>query len=201
MKIKLIEIFGFKSMISGLRKPFKGQLKTCINDIDNTSPEIHKDDLSLVKRLIKAGDEHSKCVRGIGITLDITAPRFFWSEHDTYRIGVNSLSSESTIHTILKDNLSINSFDNVNENVFDYFCDFVYSVKQDIECGRINNNTGILFIKQNLPESYLQTRTVQYSYQSLRRIYFQRKNHCLPHWKEFCKFIETLPMSELITGK
>lgn len=201
MKIKLIEVFGFKSALAGLRKPFKGQIKTDISTIDNMNPEIHEDDLKLLKKLIKAGDEHAKCVRGIGVTLDITAPRFFWSEHDTYRVGVNSLSSESTMHTILKEDLSTKDFDNVDENVFDYFCDHIYSVKKDLEYGRCNNNTAILLIKQSLPESYLQTRTIQYSYQALRRIYFQRKNHRLPHWKEFCKFIETLPMSELIIGK
>lgn len=201
MKFEIIEIFGFKSTLTALRKPFKGQIKSDLNNFDNYNPIIQEDDYKLIKKLIKAGDEHAKCVRGIGITLDITAPRFFWSEHDTYKVGVNPLSSESTMHTLLKEDIDDLEFDEgTSESTIANFKIELLYVQQFLEEKVISKNEAILRLKRNLPESFLQTRTIQYSYQALRRIYFQRRNHRLPHWKEFCNWIKILPMSELITG-
>lgn len=202
MKINLIEIFGFKSALAGLRKPFKGQVKTDLGTVDNMNPKIHEDDLKLLKKLIKAGDEHAKCIRGIKVTLDVSAPRYFWSEHDTYRIGVDSLSSESTMHTILKDDINNELFEEgTSKGAIASFNMEILANKDALNSGSISKSEAILNIKRCIPESFIQTRTIQYSYQALRRIYFQRKNHRLPHWKEFCKFIKTLPMSELIIGE
>ena len=214
MKIEQIEISGFKSAIMALRKPYKGKVLSDIRlkiedlvklmkykhstEILRTSSSINVNDrdLELMKNLVRGGDEHAKCIRGIRVTLDVSAPRYFWSEHDTYRIGVDPLSSESTMHTILKENLSDDDFACYYPHVLDPIIKAINEIKKS----DASNTDKIRDIKSMLPDSYIQTRTIQYSYQALRRIYRQRHNHRLKEWRDFCEFIETLPFSEeLIT--
>lgn len=216
MKIETIEVSGFASALTGLRKPFKGKIKSEVKHLApvvgsgkhhdaifdyGTLIKITTEDLQLMQKLIKAGDEHAKCIRGIRVTADITAPRYFWSEHDTYRIGVDSLCSESTMHTILKDELSEDNFEEGTYiHTINGFCEYVKNVKALIARGKLTNTEATRTIKKNIPEGFLQTRTIQYSYQALRRIYFQRRNHRLPEWsKTFVDWIKTLPLAnELI---
>ena len=116
MKIETIEIFGFVSAIKALRLPYKstnksdsaayGNFKQCTyNNIELKNSfagdwyiKIGDNDLSILQRLIKNGDEHAKVVRGINVSCSIIAPRYWWQEMDTYRFGTDRLSSESTMH-------------------------------------------------------------------------------------------------------
>lgn len=178
MKVETIELFGFVSAIKALRFPFKGKQKSdsiydnyIINDKDNyvkslSTISIGEKDLKLLSNLIKNGDEHAKVVRGIIVSCSIIAPRYWWQEMDTYRIGTERLSSESTMHCEAKG----------------------LSGKE------------LQKIKAELKEGHEQERIQEFSYQTLRRIYFQRRNHRLPEWHQFCKWIEQLPLSKnLIT--
>ena len=123
-------------------------------------------DLHLLSKLVLHGDDDAKSLRGLQVYYLLTAPRYFWQEFVTYRIGNEQLGSESTMHSTPK-------FDNEN--------DFIN-------------------YKDNIKEGFLQTRCFMTNYQTLRRMYFARRNHRLPHWKEYCKWIETLPYAkELIT--
>ena len=215
MKIETIEISGFASALVGLRKPYKGKIVSdvksetdCINKgahvMVNTRSHctIFPQDLRLMQRLVKAGDEHAKCIRGIRVTADIRAPRYFWSEHDTYKVGVDNLCSESTMHTLL--NGGETTEDDYVEGTPPWaisgFNLRLLAMRKAIETEEMNRPTAIHELKKCLPEGYLQTRTIQYSYQALRRIYFQRKGHMLPEWKSiFTPWIETLPLAnELI---
>lgn len=215
MKIELIELSGFESALKAMRLPKKSGERADSKWIDylenNLSNEEWEDgqtlkhtddgynvfrvgdkDLELAKRLIKAGDEHAKSIRGVVAYLKIQAPRFWWVEMDTYRIGCECLSSESTMHTILSDNLTINDFlwedGNDREELLQYI-EKVRKWKQRYSGIELKRK-----IKKHLPESFLQTRIKWFTYQTLKRIDKQRYNHQLIEWKQFCEFNLTLPL-------
>ena len=173
-KVSTLEIAGFASVLAALRLPFgkemrskaDWQVSTNNNILFQSSISIDPKDLTLMSTLVKRGDEHAKAIRGLQVYASIEAPRWMWQEIDTYRVGTDRLSSESTMHIDAK-GLS-------NEELMDF--------------------------KDHLEEGKIQKRIQVFSYQTLRRIYFQRKNHRLPVWHEFCEWIESLPYaSELIT--
>lgn len=202
MKIKTIEISGFVSCFNTLRKPYKKECRSyChqakyvtyeeINDssINITCSDIvyiSQKDLKLLQRLIKNGDEHAKAIRLINVTAEIQAPLFWWSEMDTYICGVNRGCSESTMHTLKQEKLTQDSFE---YSILDSW----YETLQD---AIDEEGTSIEMLKNYLPSGYLQTRDINFSYQTLRRIYFQRKDHKLPQWRVFIDWIKSLPLAE-----
>lgn len=211
MEIKLLEVTGWLGVLSALRKPFKGGLKSVCNNTteyrDNTiftssTIFIHDEDIKLMSKLVKAGNEHAKCIRGLIVYADFDLPRYIWSEMDTYRIGKECLSSESTMHTILNEKISIDNFESIDDNVSDLIIEqFIYGVDV-VKSAEVPNSIKKRSIKTMLPESYLQKRTLMISYQALRKIYFERKGHELPQWKIICNWIEDLPYAkEVITIK
>jgi len=124
------------------------------------------DELTLLSKLVLHGDDEAKSLRGLQVYYSLTAPRYFWQEFVTYRVGNEQLGSESTMHSAPK---------------FETEDDFIN-------------------YKNEIKEGMLQTRYFMTNYQTLRRMYFARRNHRLPHWREFCAWIETLPYAkELIT--
>lgn len=120
------------------------------------------EDLELLSKLVLHGDDEAKSLRGLQVYYSLTAPRYFWHEFVTYRIGNEQLGSESTMHSAPK----------------------------------FENEDDFINYKENIKEGFLQTRYFMTNYQTLRRIYFARRNHRLPHWKEYCKWIETLPYAK-----
>lgn len=125
-----------------------------------------EEDVKLLSTLVKNGDEHAKSIRGLMVYYTICAPRYFYHEFVTYRVGHEQLGSESTMHSAPK----------------------------------FENEDDFLEWKRNIKEGDTQIRVFMTSYQTLRRMYFQRRNHRLPEWREFCAWIETLPYAkELIT--
>ena len=199
MKINTIEISGFVSCFNTLRKPYKKECRSFLDfEIINTEDSIrlesdivfHPNDLKLLQKLIKKGPEHAKAVRLINVTAEIQAPLFWWSEMDTYEVGVVNGCSESTMHTLKNEVLNYDSFEggNVTDHQIQHLNE---AIKEE----------SIELVKSLLPSGYLQTRDINFSYQTLRRIYFQRKDHKLPQWHIFIEWIKTLPMAaELIYG-
>ena len=175
IEIKTLEIAGMRSVLEALRLPFGKECRSCVDaayDYDDgsfvtkSSSIIDDMDLHLLSVLVKRGDEHSKVLRGLNVWAEINAPRYFWSEADTYRVGTERLSSESTMHIQ----------------------------------GKGLATDELVKIKSELKEGTMQKRIQMFSYQCLRRIWFQRHNHRLPEWHDFCAWIESLPLSEeLIT--
>ena len=175
-------------------------------------------DFDLAQRLIIAGNEHAKFMRQIFVSVDITAPLYWWKEFDTYKVGTVA-NSTSTMHKLSSIPITKEMFefdDNADdlvvsqgksicgewEYVFgDYIEDIIHICEElrlkFIETGDKSYWRALI---QILPNAYLQTRTVTMSYANLRNIYFQRKNHKLREWHDFCDWIKTLPYSgELIT--
>lgn len=142
----------------------------------------------LANRLANKDGGHNKFLEAMPICLIIRAPRYWWQEADTYRIGVTK-SSQSTMHTILKQPLTQEDF------AVPIPWDYLDKLNQLREVG------DLLTLKALLPEGFMQLRVLGTNYKVLRHIYHQRKTHKLPEWKEFCKYIESeLPYSEWLTG-
>lgn len=213
---------GWRAAICGMRNPLsswdKGDTTVCRKN-DFIEIEVGENDLSLMKKLVKAGTDHSKFMRMITITCDITAPLYWWKEMDTYKVGT-VCNSCSTMHTIHKKEFNIDDFSNehLDEDNYNLLKTIVARLNhyRDIyinggiieypDCGRKvfqPKDKDIWWqLIQMLPSSYNQKRTWQANYQVLRNIYHARKNHKLDEWRDFCKWIETLPYAkELIVGE
>lgn len=180
------------------------------------SYDIGPNDQYLMMRLAKNGPVHAKYRRMITVYVDITAPLYWWKEFDTYKVGTVA-NSCSTMHKIAEKEFTIDDFS--CEHLFDRYGDssmnlnyagkYPKAVLNDLI--DILNNFRYWYNEtkdkkywwqmiQLLPSSYNQKRTVMLNYEVLANIYKSRKNHKLDEWIEFCKWIESLPYSELITG-
>lgn len=227
IEIKTIGVWGFEGSLRGCRMPYESFDKSdsgygCIDEntkCDNCKGLYAKEycgaygfyigpnDMALCKKLIKGGSEHRKFLRMIHVQADVTAPRYFWQEADKYKwIEANS---SSTMHLITKRKLVLDDFSyDDTENGAAYITDFLNESPINTLIERYNDERyhdekeGIFrTIKILLPESYNQMRTIDTNYECLLSVYYQRKNHRLSEWREFCDFIESLPyMKEFINA-
>lgn len=218
IKIENTDVYGFETAIRGMRNPWNSWDKS---DSFNLSQNgiipcfiIGQNDLALMKKLVKAGSDHSKFMRMINVTCDITAPLYWWKEFDTYKVGTVR-NSCSTMHTITEKEFTLDDFshEHLVPEAVDFLTDIVdmlndsryacvnWDTEKDKICIDIDDKKDLWWqIIQFLPSSYNQRATVQMNYAVLRNMYHARKNHPLDEWREFCKWIESLPYSELITG-
>ena len=217
-----VEVFGFEAAIRGMRNPLnswdnsdswygckcgdygKTESKYCDEHCTaDCTFCIGPNDLDLMKKLIAAGSDHSKFMRMINVTLDITAPLYWWKEFDTYKVGTvrNSCSTMHKIHEkeFTLDDFSFEDFEVEDGEIFlsDCFKNVVADCemlrKRFVETGDKKYWRGLI---QLLPESYNQRATVQLNYAVLRNMYHSRKNHKLDCWRTFCEWIETLPYAK-----
>lgn len=216
IKIENVEVYGWEAAIRGMRNPKnswdKSDSVTVVEfkrDIageallSSAKPvtQIGNNDLKLMKTLAAAGSDHGKFMRMIVVTLDITAPLYWWKEFDTYKVGTVA-DSCSTMHKIHAKEFALDDFsiEHLNDDVIEK------PFKTIIDC--LNFFRGLYLqhkdkddwwqMIQLLPSSYNQKRTVQLNYAVLKNMYHARKNHKLDEWLDFCKWIESLPYSELI---
>ena len=213
IKIENTEVYGFEAAIRGMRNPMNSWEKSDSYHKDDAFV-LGKNDLALMKSLVKAGSDHSKFMRMINITMDITAPLYWWKEFDTYKVGTVR-NSCSTMHKIADKKFDITDFS--YEHLRDRSLFLLREVIQELNLWReIYNNgyppeSGCEAIEpekkevwwqmiQLLPSSYNQRATVQLNYAVLRNMYKSRKEHKLDEWHTFCEWVESLPYSEIITG-
>ena len=192
--------------------------ENCPFDHNGQKMIIGPNDLSLMKKLRAAGTDHGKFMRMITVYLDITAPLYMLKEFDTYKVGTvaNSCSTMHKIHSkpFVYDDFSHEHLSDDTDFEFPFMNnDELWTAKQVLEMTVIALNEyrkKYLETKdkkywwqmiQLLPSSYNQRRTVMLNYEVLANMYKSRKNHKLDEWVDFCKWIETLPYSELITGE
>lgn len=198
-------------------------------DGDRTEDFIGLSDIALMKKLAKAGPSHAKYRRFITVTMDVTGPLYWWKEMDTYKVGTVG-NSCSTMHKIADKEFELEDFSHEHLMGFNYALDEermndIYPIVTETGGEEINwspmsyldelikalnfyrNRFNITKAKndwwqmiQLLPSSYNQKRTLLVNYEVLANIYQQRKGHKLDEWRTFCKWIEGLPMSEIITG-
>lgn len=164
--------------------------------------EIGPNDLNLMQRLSNAGTEHRKYMRMMPVYVRITAPLYWWKEFDTYKVGTVA-NSCSTMHKIAAKEFTLEDFS--TEHLASQTRQVLEITVDDLNDSRSiylkTKNKGDWWqMIQLLPSSYNQTRNVMLNYEVLANIYRQRHSHKLDEWREFCKWIESLPYSELIIG-
>lgn len=203
--IENVDVFGWEASIRGLRSPMNSWDKSD-SDFNFMSPDgtpcVGKNDLELMKKLVGAGTDHSKFMRMINVTLDITAPMYWWKEFDTYKVGTVR-NSCSTMHKIHSKEFTLDDFshEHLNKETLTKLEEVINYLNISRDCF-ISDRTRKDYwwqMIQLLPSSYNQRATVQLNYAVLRNMYHSRKNHKLDEWVKFCQWVETLPYSELIT--
>lgn len=186
---------NWEGAMRGMRFPMKG--------IGDTIGQVlGPKDLDLAGRLWKASETdnlaHSKFLRQIFVSVDISAPLYYWSEMDTYKIGTTA-NSESTMHKLTKDakNLTIDDFQ-IDPPLYGYFTEVVIPQLQAISLQEdISEIDRLRRLKQTLPTSYIQKRHWTANYEVIRNIYNQRRNHRLEEWfTYFVEWVKTLPYAE-----
>lgn len=208
IKIENIEVFNFEGAFRGLRNP-KNSWHLSDSYYHPITDEyiIGPKDMNLAQRMIGAGADESKFMRQIFVSMDITAPLYWWKEADTYKISTVS-NSCSTMHKIDSSEITEKnySFDpEPDEKLTDLplddyirIYDMIKRTVKDVEWLRKKyKETGDkrywrLLIQMN-PDGWLQKRTWTGNYQNLRNQYFARRSHKLIEWREYCKMIENLP--------
>ena len=225
IKIENVDVYGWEAAIRGARNPMNSWDKMdSVWDADwdtdwNTSSyHIGPNDHKLLSNLTNAGSDHGKFMRMITVSLDITAPLYWWKEFDTYKVGTVA-NSCSTMHKIHAKEFTLDDFSHEHlfngvdlvegasdmeywenpETCLEYTIRVLnYHRKKFLETKDKNHWWQMI---QLLPTSYNQRRTVLLNYQVLKTMYHARKHHKLDEWREFCEWIRTLPYFELITGE
>ena len=211
MKFERTETFNFTGALRGMRNPMNSWDKS---DSIQGASHIGPKDLELAQRLVRAGTEHYKFMRQIFVSVDITAPLYWWKEFDTYKVGTVA-NSTSTMHKLTAAPITKEMFefdDNSDDIIVDQgksicgeweyvFSDYIDDIIDMCENLRLkfietHNKSYWRALVQILPNAFLQTRTVTLSYANLRNIYFQRRNHKLKEWHLFCDWVATLPYSK-----
>ena len=187
-------------IIQGLRNPMNSWDKSDskYNDLDEY--KIGANDLGLMKRLAMAGTDHRKFMRMMPVYVRITAPFYWWKEFDTYKVGTVA-NSCSTMHKIAAKEFTLDDFSTEHlisdsNAMMKTTCDLLNQYREKYI--KTKDKKYWRQMIQLLPSSYNQTRNVMLNYEVLANIYKSRKDHKLDEWREFCKWIETIPYSELI---
>lgn len=215
MEFKNTEVFNFGGAFRGMRNPMNSWDKSD-SIFGNFTNLVGEDDLNLAQRLVRAGNEHAKFMRQIFVSVDITAPLYFWKEFDTYKVGTVA-NSTSTMHKLASAPITKEMFDfdkdledlevMIDEGAIVFDFDYIDYIEETIGmCESLrqsyistNDKSYWRALVQLLPSAFLQTRTITMSYANLRNIYFQRRTHKLKEWHLFCDWIATLPYAnELI---
>lgn len=173
---------------------------------------LGENDYTLMQKLSKAGTDHRKFMRMMPVYVRITAPLYWWKEFDTYKVGTVT-NSCSTMHKIAAKEFTMDDFscEKLNRIGTSSLWDTIdilnmartlYLEGGDYKREHYDSKDKQVWWQmiQLLPSSYNQTRNVMLNYEILSNIYKSRKEHKLDEWREFCRWIETLPYSELITG-
>ena len=215
MKFENTEVWGFEHAIRGMRNPMESWDKSDSGYVDkrfNGQFHIGPHDMKLMKTLVKAGPEHRKFLRQIFISVDITAPLYWWKEFDTYKVGTVA-DSCSTMHKLKDTPITVECFEMSGHedipmvlNAFGETDDFWYWLIEALEYLRqkylkTKDKKYWYELIRMLPESWLQKRTVTMSYENVANMYSQRMNHKLTEWsKDFIQWADNLPyFKELFT--
>lgn len=216
IKLERTSVMNMDNAIRGMRNPMNSHDKSDSYTTHIENPDtgnmaqftfvIGENDLKLAQSLARAGGDHRKYLRQIFVSVDATAPLYWWKEYDTYKIGTVA-NSESTMHTIHKKPFMEEDFslercvdDLIVLRGIDYIMNMMnYLRDKFLETGDKAYWESMI---QLLPESFNQMRTCTLNYENLINIYHARRNHKLTEWHEYCAWIESLPYAEeLICGE
>lgn len=194
IKLERFSVMNMENAMRGARNPLNSWNRYDSKIVDGKFV-FGENDLSLAKRLCKAGSDHRKFIRQIFVTVDITAPLYWWKEYDTYKVATVA-NSTSTMHKIHSKSFEMDDFshDHMNEETLEMMqhnIDFLESLR--VRYNETKDKDLWYSIIQLLPESYNQMRTCTLNYETLVNIYYSRKNHKLQEWHTMCDWIEELP--------
>ena len=205
IKIERYSVMNFENAIRGARNPMNSWDRIDSYYDADGKYILGDNDLGLAKKLARAGSDHRKFLRQIFVSVDITAPLYWWKEFDTYKVGTvaNSCSTMHKIHAkaFERDDFSYDKLDNGGLATLDAIIAYLESERIKF-CEDKNNKQAWINMIQILPTSYNQMRTVTLNYENLINIYYARRTHKLDEWKSFCDWIMSLPYAkELIAVK
>ena len=203
--IERVSVMNLENAIRGARNPMNswGRMDSSYDADGNYI--LGENDLDLAKRLAHAGSDHRKFLRQIFVSVDVTAPLYWWKEFDTYKVGTvaNSCSTMHKIHSkaFERDDFSHDRLDEGGLRMLDATIEYLESERQKFVEDKTNRQSWHNMI-QMLPSSYNQMRTVSLNYENFINIYYARKSHKLAEWHTVCEWIESLPYAkELILVK
>lgn len=213
IKFEKVDVWGLEHAVRGMRNPLNSWEKSdsSYNPLLKNIFEIGENDLDLMTRLARAGAPHRKFLRQVFVSVDITAPLYWWKEFDTYKVGTTA-NSCSTMHTLHKKKFELEDFSS------DYLSNLVVTEDGVLELDTMGvldelimnlNGLRLMYLKtkdtvywkamvQLLPSSYNQKRTVTMTYENLLNMLEYRRGHKLNEWRRFCEWIDTLPYSDLL---
>lgn len=202
IKIEKEQVFGWEAAIRGMRNSFNSWDKSDSRyDESGKNYVVGNADKDLMERLCKAGPSHAKFLRYITVHFDVTAPRYWWAEMDTYKVGTVR-NSCSTMHKVqakefCRQDFSCEHLNGESLKALDILISTLNEARNRFNEGKNKDDWWQMI--QLLPASLNQKATLQVNYQVLQGIYATRKNHRLDEWHQFCGWIESLPLSSLIT--
>lgn len=204
IKLERTSVMNLENAMRGARNPMNswGRMDSSYDEDGNFC--LGPNDLDLGRRLRKAGSDHRKFIRQIFVSVDITAPLYWWKEYDTYKVATVA-NSTSTMHKIHSKAFELDDFshDHLTKDsleFMDVIIDRLESIRQKFVAEKKKEDWYDLI--QLLPSSYNQMRTCTMNYETLVNIYFARRNHKLQEWHTFCHWIESLPYAkELIIAQ
>lgn len=217
LKIENFEVTGWEASVRGMRNPMNSweksdsRTKYYFDECEGADKGVYRytlgqNDLDLMARLRNSGTDHRKFMRMITVYLDITAPLYYWKEFDTYKVGTVA-NSCSTMHKIADKEFTLEDFscEHLENSWLAHLKETIRLLNEARDaynwCNTDAKKDWWWQMIQLLPSSYNQKRTVMLNYEVLANIYKSRRNHKLDEWHTFCDWIESLPYSELITGK
>ena len=198
LTLKNTSVMNFENAIRGARNPMNSWGRMDSHTEPDGSFVFGPNDLDLAMRLAKAGSDHRKYLRMVFVSVDVTAPLYWWKEYDTYKVATVA-NSTSTMHKIHSKPFSMDDFS--CDHMTDGTKKFMETVVAELENIRLRfketkSKDDWYDMIQLLPSSYNQMRTCTFNYETLINIYRARKNHKLAEWHTFCDWIETLPYAE-----
>lgn len=198
IKIENSAVMNLEGAIRGARNPLSSWSRIDSSYDTDGSYILGQNDLDLAKRLCKAGSDHRKFIRQIIVSVDITAPLYWWKEFDTYKVATvaNSTSTMHKLHSkpIELDDFSHDKLSDESADAFKVFIGFIEKKRQDFIASKDKKDWYDLI--QLLPSSYNQKRTVTMNYENLLNMYYARRNHKLDEWHVYCDWILTLPYTK-----
>ena len=203
IKFERTSVMNLENAMRGARNPMNSWNRMDSGYDQQGNYVLGPNDLDLARRLCRAGSDHRKFIRQIFVSVDITAPMYWWKEYDTYKVATVA-NSTSTMHRIHKKPFEMEDFshDQMTTETLDFMQGVVGRLEQIRQKYLEGNKKEDWYdLIQLLPSSYNQMRTCTLNYETLANIYDARNGHKLAEWNEFCRWTESLPYAkEIIIG-
>lgn len=200
IKLERTSVVNFENAVRGARNPLNSWDKMDSFTDGNGNFVLGENDLSLARRLCSAGSDHRKFIRQIFVSVDITAPLYWWKEYDTYKVATVA-NSTSTMHKITSKKFELSDFscDKMDEDSL-AFMQTVVDKLEELRLKYLETKDKQVWydIIQLLPSSYNQMRTCTMNYENLISMYYARKTHKLDEWHVFCDWVKSLPYADVM---